>query len=198
MSAYVIAEALGGLEEYFRRMPDVADQAARLAINQVAEREGLAMLRQNMRAQIDFPSGYLEAGRLTLKRRAAPGRPEAIISGRDRATSLARFASGQTPATTRKTGVRVQVRKGASKLIKKGFLVKLRNGNMGLAIRLKPGERIANKHDMKGKPFGDNLYLLYGPSVDQVFRSVADDAAPEIAERVSKEFFRQFARLSRG
>jgi hypothetical protein len=80
------------------------------------------------------------------------------------------------------------------------FLMRLRAGagtadnyNIGLAIRLAPGERIRNKRVMT--QVGHNLYLLYGPSVDQVFRTVADDNAPEIATMVRDEFYRQFARL---
>ena len=48
------------------------------------------------------------------------------------------------------------------------------------------------------KLLSNNVYLLYGPSVDQVFRSVADDKTPKILSDVTAEFLRQFARLSRG
>jgi hypothetical protein len=44
----------------------------------------------------------------------------------------------------------------------------------------------------------DNVYLLYGPSVDQVFRLVADDRADDLAEMVENQFYRQFARLTNG
>lgn len=65
--------------------------------------------------------------------------------------------------------------------------------NVGLAIRLRPGERLANK--TSARRVANGLYVLYGPSVDQVFRSndgtgVANDLVPEIEDKLSKEFIR--------
>ena len=74
------------------------------------------------------------------------------------------------------------------------FLVRLKNNNIGLAVRLKPGEVLQNSE--KAVRLDNNVYLLYGPSVDQVFRSVADDITPSIQQSVSRQFFRQFTRLS--
>lgn len=198
MSVSILADTIEDLEKYFLKLPDIATDAARLAINDVAANEGLAILRNEVYQEIAFPKGYLEEDRLKLRRRATNSRLEAVISARDRATSLARFATGQTPANTRGKGVSIEVKRGSRKLLKKAFLVNLNNGNTGLAIRLKPGEKIGNKREMKMVAFGKGAYLLYGPSVDQVFRDVADQAAPEIGNMVAKEFFRQFTRLSRG
>jgi hypothetical protein len=87
--------------------------------------------------------------------------------------------------------------------LSKAFLVRLRAGqgpvqdgafNLGLAIRLRKGETISNKVQMV--PFGGGLYLLYGPSVDQVFRGVASENAPLLADAFADEFFRQFVRLA--
>jgi hypothetical protein len=41
------------------------------------------------------------------------------------------------------------------------------------------------------KQIGKNLYLLYGPSVDQVFRGVAADQAPAALDFLDVEFMRQ-------
>jgi hypothetical protein len=41
-----------------------------------------------------------------------------------------------------------------------------------------------------------NVFLLYAPSVDQVFRSVAETETPAVLDMMGNEFFRQFARLS--
>ena len=90
------------------------------------------------------------------------------------------------------------MKRGRTKTLRKAFLVNLRNGNVGLAVRLKQGETLQNKTYGKPVMLGKNLYLLYGPSVDQVFRTVADDSLPMLGEEVSKEFFRNFARLSGG
>lgn len=196
MSIGIQVSALGDLTRYFEALPDIAEQSAVLAINQVAERDGLAVLRKDMRSQINFPAGYLEGDRLKLRQKASRSNLEAIIRGRDRATSLARFAAGQNPGNTRRRGVRVTVKAGKTRTLPKAFMVRLKNNNLGLAVRLKPGEQLANSQ--AAVRLAENVYLLYGPSVDQVFRGVADDRAPDIANMVSRQFLRQFARLSRG
>jgi len=95
----------------------------------------------------------------------------------------------------------VEVAPGRARYMKRAFFLRLPQGstltdtqfNLGLAIRLRPGERIENKHT--AVRFAKGLYLLYGPSVDQVFRSkdgsgAATDRAPVLAERLEQEFLR--------
>ena len=60
--------------------------------------------------------------------------------------------------------------------------------NLGLAIRLRPGESINNKRAVVR--LQGNLALLFGPSVSQVFAGVANDEAPGIAEKLEQEFLR--------
>jgi len=194
MSVLIASPDLKKMAQIFDAFPETAETAMVLAINQVAERDGMAIMQKDMQQQIDFPAGYLKS-RMTVKRRATKGSMEALISGRDRATSLARFAAGQTPKNTRGRGVRVQLRGGQVRHLRSSFLVNLKNGNTGLAVRLKPGESLRNSDS--AVKLANNLYLLYGPSVDQVFRGVAEYRAPEIGEMVSQQFFRQLIRLSK-
>lgn len=198
MTAFIVASGIQQMTQYLEQFPAAMLDAATMAINEVAGGSGLTALRKDMRAQVNFPSGYLESDRLKMRRRASSGNLEAVISGRDRATSLARFAAGQTPANTRGRGVRVGIKPGRSKnLGKRAFLLTLKNGNRGLAIRLKPGERL--KSSGSAIELEQNVYLLYGPSVDQVFRGVAEDNSPLIAEMVTRRFLHHFARaISRG
>lgn len=198
MTVRVFADALKDVRQYFEQLPDIAEQAAVLAINDVAERTGLTAIRKEMRAEVEFPKGYLENGdRLRVTQRARKGSLEAMITGRDRATSLARFAPGQNAQNTRGRGVRVKVSsKGGMKVLEKAFIVNLKNGNKGLAVRLKPGDQLRNSS--KAVKLSGNAYLLYGPSVDQVFRGVADQESGQILNMVSNQFLRQFARLTRG
>ena len=70
----------------------------------------------------------------------------------------------------------------------RAFLMNLRSGNLGLAVRLAPGERIDNKRRMV--QMSNGLYLLYGPSVDQVFRSVAEDVSADAGDFLEQEFLR--------
>jgi hypothetical protein len=181
------------LSEYFGRLPDVARKSARLALNQVADRTGLKKSRALMREQVAFPAGYLEdPTRFRITKYAQETDLEAVIGGRTEPTSLARFARfGAT-----KGGATVTVHPGKPRDMRRAFLVNLKNGNKGLALRLKPGEELTRRR-LPAKRFGPGVVLLYGPSVDQVFRTVSADVAPEALDKLSEEFTRQFARLSR-
>jgi hypothetical protein len=193
--AHTILDAV----DYFQRLPGVADKAAQLAINTVAERGGMTLIRRSILDDIAFPKDYLTPERIGVSKKAKPGDLEAVIKARQRATSLARFAAPGTPLGSRaRIGVTVHVKnaKGAT-LLRQSWLTKLRNGNVGLAVRLKSGEAFGNRHDtitnwlVPGK-----VALLYGPSVDQVFRDVSEKSAAPIGRLVNDEFLRQFARLA--
>lgn len=196
MSAFIETRSLDSVRSYFEQLPEIADQAMALAINESVTREGMTALRREMRNQTNFPTGYLESkDRLKVRRMASRGRLEAVIRGRDRPTSLARFAEGQTPENTRGRGVRVKLKgKGAVRQMNKAFMVNLRGGNTGVAIRLKGGQTPNKAY--RPVRLDNNLWLLYGPSVDQVFNTVANDKADEISDMVVKKFLRQFSRLS--
>jgi hypothetical protein len=198
VSYEISATFLKETSKFFAEVPGISGEAARLALNQVAEREGLAMLRHNIESQVAFPKGYLDQpDRLGVAQKATSNNLEVVIRARDRATSLARFAPGQSPENSRKKSIVVQVKRGRTKILKKAFLVRLNNDNIGLAIRLKPGESISNKREISTVMLSTGVYLLYGPSVDQVFKTVAQASLPEMSALVSNEFYRQFARLCR-
>lgn len=203
MSVAILADALKDITEYFEALPDIATRAAVLAINDTA-RDSEVDFRNEMQKQINFPNGYLKGNRFGVRRKATRGSIEAVISGRDRPTSLARFAEGATPENSRGRPLTLKVKaKGRKvKLARRSdgkpsaFLLRLKNNNIGLAVRLQPGEKLAMS--TKAVELGNNLYLLYGPSVDQVFQDVAEKGTPEVQRIASQKFFRQFARLSRG
>ena len=207
MSVTVVADLFPALEDYFGKLDDVVTEAARFSINDTARGPAMQLARAEMYDQINFPKGYIDNNRLFVSKFAKNNDLEAIVTGRDRPTSLARFVTGGARPGTK--SVEVMVNKGNSKIIKRGFLIKLRSGktmdgttfNVGLAIRLAPGERLQNKSlpaSVFASSLGPNVVLLYGPSVDQVFKSVASDIQPDVADAAVTEFFRQFARLSNG
>lgn len=205
MSVTVTADVLGNLASFIDSVPDRARLAARLAINTVANRTGKQKIEAAIYKEIAFPAGYLDApDRLGVAKNATEADLTAIIRARQRATSLARFLTpGQSISSSRTSGVKVQVKPGQTVDMKNAFLVRLRQGaaltetqnNLGLAVRLKPGENIRNRYDGNPPEIFPNVYLLYGPSVDQVFRNVADDLSDGIADDVEKEFTRQFNRI---
>jgi hypothetical protein len=93
----------------------------------------------------------------------------------------------------------VQIKPGRIVELPRAFLLTLRNGNVGLGIRLKPGETLQHTIGAKLITSGPlaGVALLYGPSVDQVFRSVAVEITPELLNELELEFLRQFIRMTR-
>ena len=195
----VFVEGLTALDEFDSLRDDIKLWAAQ-AINKTAD-HGRARAAREIRDQVNFPAQYLTpAGkRLFVSKKAQRSDLEGRIRARTRATSLARFASGTTQVN--KPGVRVEVAPGRARFLKRAFLVRLRAGsadldtrnNLGLAVRLKPGEKLRNKSEVRKLDSG--LYLLFGPSIDQVFRArdgggVADDISPDLATYMEKEFLR--------
>ncbi len=166
---------------------------------------------------MNLPASYVDGKdsgqpRLRITKLSNEGDLSAAILGRQRATSLARFDVQQLYGAAKKggrkkAGVSVRV-KNQRKKIPQAFLINLKrgtaeNGNVGVAIRLPAGERIRNKY-IQARPLGgggrrtDNVYLLYGPSVQQMFGRIAVELGPHIDRKLNAEFRRQFARLSGG
>lgn len=206
MTVQIKLRGLPDVEKYFSQIPAIAKEAARLTVNDGAK-WGARRASEAIRAQVAFSRTYIgdasnANARLRIKRVARGDDLEAVLAARDRPTSMARFATGTPTFGKRSRGPRVKVKAGgSSKTISKGFFIRLRSGadgelgNIGLAIRLKKGERIRNKRQMVA--FGKGLALLYGPSVAQIFNTVRDDISGDIGTHLQTEFFRQFERLSR-
>lgn len=144
------------------------------ALNKIIDRTR-TMFDREIRRQVNFPASYLRpsSGRLTVSKKASRGDFEAVIKGRDRATSLARFTRQKPGQRVRGGGVKVRVKKegGRMQTIPRAFLVNLNNGNLGLAVRT-DGQKPPNA--WKPKQLSDNVWLLYGPSVDQALISATN------------------------
>lgn len=197
----VVAEGLDTFKRYLKDFPDRAKTAMRIALNDVASGEGLKLLRSEIEDEINYPKGYLNKNdRLFLRRKAHNDRLEAVITGRDRPTSLARFA------VAGKQGLAVQVKQhGGRTVMKRAFFVRLKAGatlsndsfNMGLALRVSPGQTVQGKYRHGSQLIFPNVYLLYGPSVGQVLPDTASDNSEAIGDMVVDEFYRQFDRSGR-
>jgi hypothetical protein len=190
------ADLLEGLDNESRR------KAAVMAINKTVRdlrKEAADMIRD----EVALPAKYVSPGqkRLYVSQQARGDNLEARITARGRATSLARFATGNTRVGGR-DGVYIEVHPGKARLMRRAFLIPLKRGtgpvtdtnhNLGLAIRLSRGEALRNKYSARRIESG--LYLLYGPSVSQVFRNnagtgVAKDMVPEAVKDLRAEFER--------
>lgn len=198
MAAFAVAvEGVETIRDIQELRPQIRLAAAR-AINKVA-RDQRAEAARRISDQINLPRSYVSpaSGRLSVTQQATRSSLEARITARGRPTSLARYAKG-SPG---RAGVTLEVKPGQSNFLRRAFLIKLPQGssqtdtrfNLGLAIRLRPGESLQNKAQQVQLSKG--LYLLYGPSVQQVFLNnkgsgVADDLAEPTAERLEAEFNR--------
>lgn len=201
MTVSVLAEGLLDFKRYVEELPDLATEAAYFAVSDTT-RDALPLLKRTARKQINFSNAYLNSDRLGIRKRPTRVTLESVISGRDRPTSLARFAEGATVQNSRKRPIVVRVKAGQKKTLNRAFLVNLRNGNVGLAIRLPKGQSPSSAYKpvplTRGGGKETGAWLLYGPSVDQVLRGVSDDVSPEIMEMLNRNFLRQFTRLTRG
>ena len=115
------------LRDYLKRLPEITELAMQMAINTVSSRSGMSLIKKNMLNEIAFPSGYLNPERLKVTKRATKPNLEAVITGRKRATSLARFVTGGAVVNSRrKAGVSVRVKRGKTTYLKNAFLVRLK------------------------------------------------------------------------
>jgi len=194
----VVAEGVETIRDVQEIAPRLKMAAVR-AINTVA-RDKRAEAARRITDQVNLPKNYVSpsGGRLVVTQKAQRASLEARITARGRPTSLARFIRGTPP---RGAGVTVEVKPGQSSYMRRAFLIRLPQGstltdtrfNLGLAIRLRPGERLQNK--VQQVRLANGLYLLYGPSVQQVFldnqgKGVADDIAEPTADYLEAEFAR--------
>lgn len=215
MSFTVQIKGIKEFEKALAAQPEKASKAAAMAINDIV-RKTYAYTKRKIMRSVNLKASYLDGRdggqpRLKISQFAKDTDLKAVIVGRQRATSLNRFGATQLYGTSKKgkkikAGISVNI-KGRKKKIPKAFFVNLKrgtaeNGNIGVAIRVKSGERVDGKK-LSGQPMGgagnSDVYLLYGPSVEQLFRTqIADDGAIFASDHLDREFQRQFARLNRG
>ena len=196
---------LGDFEKMLLAMGAGVESAAAHALNDTAV-SARKLGSQEIRKNLALSAGYIDS-RLLVSRRATVKSLEAVIIGRDRPTSLARFSRGAPRFGRQRTPVRVKVSAaGGSSTMRKAFFMRLRRGsaavtaensNVGLAIRLTPGERVENKNEMA--PLGGGIYLLYGPSVAQVYRTASVETLDDIGAQLQARFSHYLLRgLPRG
>jgi hypothetical protein len=185
-------------EFFLKSFPERTKKALALSINDTMRDVVLPLAREQIEHEVMFPTGYVNDDRLKVTQFATPTRLEGRVAGRGRATSLYRFSDAPPPGISMKgrPAVQVTVHPGRPKKMGRAFAVRLNSANIGLAIRLRPGEKLQNIREYTPVQIFKNVYLLYGPSVDQVFQGVAVDIEPKVMVELEKEFYRQFERLS--
>lgn len=193
-----------GLEKFAERLdkfPAATQRAATLTIN-AAARKARTMADREIRKQVSLSKAYLK-GTLWIKRHATEQNLKAVITARERPTSLVRYGAKQVYRTGKRKakvrgGISVQVKKGGRRRkIPQAFFIslkqgKVQGGNLGIAVRSTEG---LNLKRVKASPESAGVHTLYGPSVDQVFNDVRKAIAPDVTAYLTQEFNRQFARL---
>lgn len=195
--------SLNGLQDFKDRMerfPVATRKAASISINKTANRARTLSSRE-IRSQVRLTAAYLNApDRLYVSSYATEENLSASITARKRPTSLVTYGAKQeTRRGKRKpkvnAGISVAVKnKGARRRIRQAFFVRLKNNNLGVAVRSTEGLNLKRINVSAGKASA-GIITLYGPSVDQVFNTVRSDIAPEMSKFLNKEFNRNYARL---
>lgn len=145
--------------------------------------------------QVALTKTYVR-GRLYVSQRANNTDPTAVISGRVRSTQLRRYqgtqlyAAAKLPGKKRLAGTSVRVKTGnGASVLKHTWIIKLKYGEVDAKAGLTMG--IAERTGS-----GRNDYkILYGPSVDQVWRGVKDEITPDIELMLEDEWRRQMRDL---
>jgi len=198
--ALIVLEGLEKFADATGNLPETVETAISRAINRTLDRTRTRAAKAVL-DQVAFPASYLAPAskRLWVRQRARNDSLFGIIEGRDSATSLARFAKQKTPTTgtQRPKGNKIDVRVkagGGFHGIPRAFIIRLKSSNLGLAVRTNgqqpPGSYLP-------KSIGKNLWLLYGPSVDQTLLAATDgdgvyeELTPEALEFLADEFNRQ-------
>lgn len=188
---------LASLVQRMKQAPERAEMAAQRAINDTAD-FARRSISKRAREQLNFKRSDLteKGNKLGVRKRASRGDLEALVVGSERPTSLGRFSTKRLRRGMR--GITVKVKRGSSNKLDRGFALPLRRGNffdplnpnMGLAVRLKKGEKLSNS--VGAINMGGGLYLLYGPAIDQIFESYVGDELDQVAAKLEAEFNRQW------
>lgn len=200
MGGIIEIDGLERFQDADGNLPEKVLTAIVRAVNRTADRTRTRAAGA-VRDQVAFPASYLSPseGRLSVAQRARKDELVATIRGRDRATSLATFAKQKvtTSGTERPKGNKIDVRMkagGGFHSIPRSFLIRLKNNNVGLAVRT-DGETPRNAY--RPKEIGKNLWLLYGASVDQALQAASDgdgvyeELSPDALDFLVNEFERQ-------
>lgn len=199
MVEFVGIRGLAKLQANIGRVGATSRKAARLAINDSA-RWGRSQGSKEIRRQVNLKASYVNK-HLEVSKKASDKSLAAVISATKRPVLLNRYGAKQLtrkakgsarskgdplrgiPAGRKSAGISVKVKaRGSRKKMRGAFFVPLKgSGVMGLATRTGPKR--------------DDYEVHYGPSVDQVWRSVRDDISPEVEARLAREFQRQLKRL---
>ena len=181
---------LAAVEQY----PEVARRAASLAVNDAAE-WGANLARRKMASQVRLPADVLTGARFGIVQRASQVSIEAIVRASPNPLGLSRFVTGSKEPRSRNPAT--AIKPGSAPFVwKRGFLMPTPNGADGVALAVRTNGPLRSSR--AARQIAKNLYILSGPSPNQIFMTVAKDILPALQTRLDGEFARQYERLLRG
>lgn len=199
----VTTEGLDDLAQDFEDFPKQSARAAQIAVNYAADRfarRSSDKIQKNLR--LGSSAVYNASNQRKSGIRVSPAKLDtltAVVSASSAPLPLSKYATnapnGRPP---RGLSPIVAVKPDSRQTMAGAFFVRVKNGSVLIALRLKPGETVRRRTSGRTYPLrkGDNsVVTLYGPSLDQAFRVEAEEFLPQISNDVRAEFTRQLTRL---
>ena len=197
----ISSAGIQGLATFVARTPEVAAEAAKLAVGDAAE-WGRNLSKREMVSAVNLPADALAGRRFRISQRPTTANPEAVISADNNPLGLSRFVVSQKARGAAHPKVRILVG-GATKSFSdpdiKGsysFLIPTPGGADGVGLALRTKAPLRNSR--AARKIGRDLYLLSGPSVNQMFGQLMPTIVPRVEAKLQTEFARQYERLIRG
>lgn len=177
---------LVNLSETVEKTPNEIGKRIVTSINVVANKM-LVNSKKMIVAQVNLTGDKVDS-KMTIEP-ATESNLTSIITARGRGTLLVNFgakqiiktASSRSKSGSKNAGVSVNIKpSGVAGVIEHGFFMRLKNsGAIGVFTR-----------DQSGK-----LRIRYGPSVDQVFKGVSTELAPQVEIDLQKELLAEFDQM---
>ncbi len=191
----VAGKGIDSLTRYIERLGDGANKAAVMAVNDTAEWARVRIKRQ-MQTEIQLGESAFANRQFYVSRRANTADLQAILTASRQPYSLSRFKVGEPEFGPKAGPVKVRIKTGGStQTLKRAFYVRAPNGAVGVAVRSKtPLDKSRGARRIKGT----DVFVLFGPSPDQLMRRIAPASVPAVETYLNREFSRQIVRVING
>ncbi len=191
----VAGKGIESLERYVARLGDGATKAAVMAVNDTAEWARVRIKRQ-MQSEVQLTESAFANRQFAVTRRANTAELQATLSASRQPYSLSRFKTGDVGFGPSAGPVKVRIKTGGSTVpLKRAFYLRAPNGAVGIAVRSK--KPLDNSRGAR-RVRGTDIYVLFGPSPDQLMRRLAPDSVPAVENYLNREFSRQIVRVING
>lgn len=188
--------ALDAITAKLKARESEVESALAQAVNLAAEKT-IELTEDEWNSYFRINGNYID-GKVRLVRRARPGRAEAVVGARSRATRADNF---KYQVMAGRKGVRLSVRRGGSGgVIRHAFVIpRARSNGKPLILerlqKYQKGESRSFKHGSRqigrfNRAEQLRFKALYGPSVNQHFHDSRDRVAPKAMSAAKEQFMK--------